>query len=128
MAEEGTGWVDKDTPQHEYDDEYRSSADSGRPPWDIGVPQPALLEALAGHQVGHRVIDVGCGTGELAIELARRGCDVTGMDISPAAIEIAESKARSASVAVDFRVGDATRLPGIEGTFDAVFDSGLLHS
>jgi SAM-dependent methyltransferase len=113
---------------HSYDDEYRGSAGSGRPPWDIGEPQPALLAALAGREVGRRVIDVGCGTGELTIELARRGCDATGIDISPVAIEIARSKARSAGLAVSFQVGDATRLPGIEGPFDAVFDSGLLHS
>jgi SAM-dependent methyltransferase len=119
---------DEGSLHRDYDDEYGGSADSDRPPWDIGTPQPAMLEALAGREVGGRVIDAGCGTGELAIELARRGCEVTGIDISPVAIEIAKSKAGSAGVAVDFRIGDATRMPGIEGPFDAVFDSGLLHS
>jgi ubiquinone/menaquinone biosynthesis C-methylase UbiE len=113
---------------HEYDDEYGGLDDFDKPPWDIGEPQPALLEALAGHEIGHRVLDAGCGTGELAIELARRGHDVTGIDISSAGIDIAKSKARAAGVAVDFHVGDATEMPGIEGPFDAVVDSGLLHS
>lgn len=118
---------------HDYDNEYGAFADSDladsdRPPWDIGTPQPAMLAALAEHEVGGRVLDAGCGTGELAIELARRGGEVTGVDISPVAIEIAAAKARSAGVTVDFRVGDATEMPGIEGPFRAVYDSGLLHS
>jgi SAM-dependent methyltransferase len=56
------------------------------------------------------VLDIGCGTGRHAVELARRGYRVTGVDLSPAQIERARSKAAAAGVDVDFRIGDARTL------------------
>lgn len=99
----------------------------GTPPWDIGRPQPALLElANRGAFVGH-VLDVGCGTGEHAILAAQLGLEATGIDSSPKAIEIARSKARERGVSVRFEVGDALSLDELGGTFDTVVDSGLFH-
>ena len=57
------------------------------------------------------ILDIGCGTGRHAIELARRGYRVTGIDLSPSQIERARVKAAAAGVAPDFRVGDARALP-----------------
>lgn len=54
-----------------------------------------------------RILDVGCGTGRHAIELARRGYDVTGMDLSPSQLKRAEEKARAAGVKVKFIRKDA---------------------
>lgn len=54
-----------------------------------------------------RILDVGCGTGRHAIELARRGYDVTGLDLSPSQLERAEEKAREAGVRVKFIRKDA---------------------
>jgi len=56
------------------------------------------------------ILDIGCGTGRHAIELARRGYGVTGIDLSPSQIERARAKAASAGVAPDLRVGDARAL------------------
>jgi SAM-dependent methyltransferase len=105
----------------DYDDIYRE----GRPPWDIGGPQPALA-AVLDRVPGRKVLDIGCGPGDLAIALARRGFDVTAVDISPVAIGLAQ--ARAAGLPVHFEVQDATRLSLPAAPFDAVFDSGLLHS
>ena len=56
------------------------------------------------------VLDIGCGTGRHAVELARRGYRVTGVDLSPSQIEAARTKAAADRVPVDFRVGDARAL------------------
>ncbi|MFG2053128.1 class I SAM-dependent methyltransferase [Micromonospora sp. NPDC048930] len=111
----------------DYDEVYRDTADSGGPPWDIGGPQPALAEVLDGVK-GPKVLDVGCGTGDLALALARRGYDVTAIDISRVAIDMARAKAADEGLTVHFEVQDATDLSVPSAPFDSVFDSGLLHS
>ncbi|HZX56866.1 MAG TPA: class I SAM-dependent methyltransferase [Ilumatobacteraceae bacterium] len=58
------------------------------------------------------VLDVGCGTGELACRLARRGIAVTGVDPALASVEIARSKAGADRVS--WIVGDATTLPPLQ--------------
>jgi demethylmenaquinone methyltransferase/2-methoxy-6-polyprenyl-1,4-benzoquinol methylase len=65
---------------------------------------------------GSRALDVGTGTGDLAIELARRGAAVTGLDFAPAMLEVARRKAPQ----IAFERGDALALPHGDGEFDAV--------
>jgi 2-polyprenyl-3-methyl-5-hydroxy-6-metoxy-1,4-benzoquinol methylase len=98
-----------------------------RPPWDSGITPPELLEFLKTCPPG-RAIDLGCGTGTNVINLARQGWRVTGVDFVPGAIEQAKKKALLAGVSVDFRVGDVTRLDGIQGPFDFALDLGCYHS
>jgi 2-polyprenyl-3-methyl-5-hydroxy-6-metoxy-1,4-benzoquinol methylase len=113
---------------NEYDELYRDTADSGGPPWSIGRPQPALEAVLDQGVKGPKVLDIGCGPGDLAIALARRGYDVTAVDISHVAIDMARAKAAREGVTVHFEVQDATNLSLAAAPFDSVFDSGLLHS
>ena len=112
----------------DYDEVYRDTAGSGGPPWDIGGPQPALATVLDGAVKGPKVLDIGCGGGDLAIALARRGHHVTAVDISRVAIDQARAKAAGEGLPVHFAVQDATRLSLPSAPFDSIFDSGLLHS
>ena len=95
-------------------------------PWDVGRPQTAMVRAAEAGLVRGRVLDIGCGTGELSLYLAARGHPVVGVDAAPAAIERARRKAADRGFAVEFDVADALDLPEI-GRFDAVVDSGLFH-
>jgi demethylmenaquinone methyltransferase/2-methoxy-6-polyprenyl-1,4-benzoquinol methylase len=65
---------------------------------------------------GSKALDVATGTGDLAIELARRGAEVTGSDFAPAMLEIARRKAPG----LRFEEGDALELAYPDGSFDAV--------
>ena len=65
------------------------------------------------------VFDAGCGTGRVAIELARRGCDVAGVDVDEPFITKAKKKAPE----LDFRLGDLTTVQ-LDRTFDVVVMAG----
>jgi SAM-dependent methyltransferase len=69
---------------------------------------------------GDKVLDVACGTGNLAIPAARAGARVTGIDIAPNLIAQARLEARSAGCLVSLEVGEAESLPYMDGQFDAV--------
>ncbi len=71
---------------------------------------------LAGVRPGSRALDVATGTGDLALELSSRGASVTGMDFSPAMLELARGKAPG----LEFEEGDALDLRWGDAEFDAV--------
>ena len=96
-----------------------------RPPWDIGRPQAAFVAAA--DRIGPRVLDIGCGTGDLAIWLAGQGRVVTGVDFLAEPIERAREKA-AAGVAATFLKMDALAVGEIPERFDAVTDCGLFHT
>lgn len=115
--------VDPMAPFASFDDAYL-----GIPPWEIGRPQPALAALVEAGEVTGRVLDVGCGTGELALLAEARGLDVTGVDSSPRAIAMARQKAADRGITgVRFEVGDALDLAVLGAMFDTVLDSGVFH-
>jgi len=100
----------------------------GTPPWEIGRPQPALLEVAEAGRVTGRVLDVGCGTGEHAMMAAARGLDATGLDASQNAIGIATARNAERGLSARFVVGDALDLKSfVTPPFDTALDSGLFH-
>ncbi|HUB79888.1 MAG TPA: class I SAM-dependent methyltransferase [Bryobacteraceae bacterium] len=100
---------------------------SDKPPWDIGRPQRPFQALADAGELRGKLLDAGCGTGEHALMAARLGLDATGIDTAPAAIALAETKARERGVAARFLVHDALRLADLGEKFDTVLDSGLFH-
>ena len=96
-------------------------------PWDSGKPSEELLQVLnAGKLTGKTVLEIGCGTGTNAIELAQRGFAVTAVDYVEQPIQAAREKARQAKVKVDFRVADVVK-DDLGGPYDILFDRGVYH-
>lgn len=83
---------------------------------------PISLDTVAALDVqrGERVLDVGVGTGNAAIAAARRGATVTGIDLTPAQIDLARARCAAEGVDVDLRVGDAESLDVPDASFDVV--------
>jgi SAM-dependent methyltransferase len=74
---------------------------------------------------GSRILEVAPGPGYLAIELAKIGkYQIVGLDISKSFVEIAQTKAKEAGVAVDFRHGNASNMPFDVDSFDLMSPSG----
>ena len=113
-------------PQTFFDAVYQAPA-----PWDIADAQPALTRLFAEYPPESPVLDVGCGSGDLAIWLAMRGLTVIGVDFAATAVAQANEKrdALEPDVArrVSFAVGDALRPSEVGREFGAVVDSGFLH-
>jgi len=108
-------------------DPFESFKATQKAGWAYFAPLEALTSTVAPHVVKHarvhaeqRVLDVGCGTGVVAVTAARLGARVTGLDLTPALLERARENARIAGVEVDWREGDAEFLPFQDAAFDVV--------
>jgi 2-polyprenyl-3-methyl-5-hydroxy-6-metoxy-1,4-benzoquinol methylase len=84
------------------------------------TPTAANLVTFAGVKAGQQVLDVGCGTGVVAITAARAGAKVSALDLTPELLERARANSAIAEVAVEWREGDAEQLPYGDAAFDVV--------
>lgn len=111
---------------------YRFAYRVGFTPWDAGVPAGRLVDLVEGPASLRpgRALDIGCGTGNNAIYLARRGWEVTGIDVVPRALAEARNKAKANAVSPRFVEGDVTRLGdlGIGDNFTLLVDIGCFHA
>jgi SAM-dependent methyltransferase len=100
-------------------------------PWD-GHPLAKSLQDLVegdGALGPGAALDLGCGTGDSSIYLAKNGWRVTGVDFVAKAVDKARAKAEANKVEVKFVRADVTRLSseGIGSTFGLIVDTGCLH-
>src|SRR5256886_14073438 len=86
----------------------------------LTTPAAARLVKWANVRAGENVLDIGCGTGVVAITAARTGARVQGVDLTPELLERARENASIAKFEIDFREGDAEALPFDDGRFDVV--------
>jgi SAM-dependent methyltransferase len=111
--------------KNRFEERYKT----GDTPWDHAIPDVNLINIVTRRPISKcRALDVGCGTGDNAIWLAKQDFSVIGCDISPTAIEEARKRAFAADVNCSFIVADflSNRIPG--SSFGFVFDRGCLHS
>jgi len=111
---------------------YHSMYRVGFRPWErYGAAAAASISAMLDREEDERdrppgrALDVGCGRGQYAPELARRGWDTVGIDHVAAAID--EARARAAGAGVRYVVGDVTDPPDDLGSFDFFLDIGCFQ-
>ena len=97
--------------------------------WEPPEVPRELVEAVeTGHvRRGQTALDIGCGAGGEAVFLATAGIAVIGVDTSRVALELARRRAEDAGVTVDWREGDAVRLPVRDNAVDFALDRGCFH-
>ena len=98
-------------------------------PWQIDRPQPEVLRLIEEGKFESPILDLGCGAGDNAIELARRGYRVLGMDMVPEALRMAREKAGKAGLSQppEFLLGDALKLEESGAEAETVLDCALFH-
>ncbi len=97
-------------------------------PWELGKPRRGLVELLDSGRIRPcEALDLCCGAGTNPVFLAKKGFDVTALDISDKAVEYAKEKASEANVDVAYLVADFLNLPFRSEEFDFAFDFGCFH-
>jgi len=105
-------------------DKFKAAQKAG---WACFAPFQSITTRAASHLVRHagikagqRVLDVGCGTGVVAVTAARTGANVTGLDLTPELLAVARENSAIAGVTIEWHEGDAEKLPFEASTFDVV--------
>jgi SAM-dependent methyltransferase len=120
------GLTPVDHPEH-WERYYAAVSAPADMPWYCAGLDPDVERALVSLSLpAGRALDLGTGPANQAFELARRGFDVTGTDLSPSAIERARARAREEGAALRFEVDDILAT-ALAGPFDLILDRGCFH-
>jgi ubiquinone/menaquinone biosynthesis C-methylase UbiE len=97
-------------------------------PWELGKPRKSLVKLVeSGRIKPNKTLDLCCGAGTNPIYLAKKGFDVTAMDISDGATKLSKEKAKKENVEMNLLIGSFLSLPFKDERFDFVFDMGCFH-
>jgi ubiquinone/menaquinone biosynthesis C-methylase UbiE len=89
---------------------------------------PPLLDTIACNcQPNGKYLEIGCGMGTDALQIARKGISVTAIDLTDEGINLAKKRFDLYNCKADLRVADAENLPFDDATFDCVYSFGVLH-
>lgn len=111
----------------EWENNYQK-ADIPNLPWEAFKPPSKLVKLIDSGKIKvGKAIDIGCGLGTSAIYLAKRGFDVTALDVSKTALRYASEMAEKEKVKINFIQGFAHKLEFPGKTFTLVFDRGCFH-
>lgn len=108
-----------------YAETFDNAADHGLRDPRVRAEWKALLLPLLPTPPS-RVVDLGCGTGSLAVLLAEHGYQVSALDLSGSMVRLAEAKANAAGVSIEFVQGDAAQPAFEPETFDVVLARHVL--
>ena len=110
---------------HNWEERYRT----GDHPWEDSQPSHDLVGLVASHaHLSDALLEVGCGLGHNAVELAKLGYSVLATDISKTAVGQALNLAREQDVTLDCLVMDVFNPSLLEQPVDVVYEKGVLHT
>jgi SAM-dependent methyltransferase len=108
-----------------FEDRYQT----GDLPWDLERPDANLIRSVELFGIKPcNALDIGCGTGDNVLWLAKNGFTATGIDISPKAIEMAQKKSEENSIQADFFTRDILKDTLPNAPFQLIFDRGCFHT
>ncbi|XP_017076058.2 EEF1A lysine methyltransferase 2 [Drosophila eugracilis] len=110
---------------------YKSHGDVGEIWFDEDSQQRVIDWLLKQEEICKQttVLDVGCGNGMFLVGLANEGfSQLTGVDYSPKAVELAQNIAQDNNLSITYKVADLTQLQNELGTFDVVHDKGTFDA
>ncbi|MDA3838628.1 MAG: class I SAM-dependent methyltransferase [Candidatus Delongbacteria bacterium] len=116
-----------------HENQYKYFRKIGREAWNdsksIKLVSDLVLDTIQKHNLSKsiNILELGCGDGELSLSLAKLGYIVSGIDISPTAIEWAKKKALERDLKANFNVGDVLNMDIEDNSYDIVVDSYCLH-
>ncbi|NLF69085.1 MAG: class I SAM-dependent methyltransferase [Candidatus Anammoximicrobium sp.] len=113
---------------NETENAWEAKYQTGDTPWEMagecdrlaGLVQAGLIRPC-------HALELGCGSGAVAVHMAQLGFQVTALDIAPTAIEQARRLAANSGLEVNFVCADVTQWPGEGEPFDFVYDRGCYH-
>lgn len=102
--------------------------EEGFMPWAHEKPDFNIVETVESWPIEPcKALDVGCGTGIESIWMAKNGFDITGIDVSPVAIEMCNENALKHNAKANFRVFDFMTESLSKSNYDFTFDRGFFH-
>ncbi len=112
--------------RNDWDQVYRDRS-LNEIPWHTNQPDRHLVRLLKEKKIKKGVVlDLCSGDGTNSLYLASKGFQVTGVDISPTAVEIAKTRSAKRKLSCDYHVGDVLKFK-YDQTYDFIFDRGCFH-